>query len=198
VELFHRHGAYVVFGDVNDEEGISFEKALGQFDLLVIQVNIRRCAYIRADVQSWTSLATLFAMTMNACGRIDIVIANAGLQTKSFWEDKMNGNGELQEPDWRVIDTNLKGIMATVKLAHHYFDRNPQKGGRCIIIGSPDGYLRGSKRSGLHAEYVASEHAVRPNMSFFYSRGSRSLDSCERRPIFSPYKIHRSQLSPHG
>jgi len=29
VELFHRHGAYVVFGDVNDEAGIEFEKALG-------------------------------------------------------------------------------------------------------------------------------------------------------------------------
>lgn len=31
VELFHRHGAYVVFGDVNDEQGISFEEALGQY-----------------------------------------------------------------------------------------------------------------------------------------------------------------------
>lgn len=29
VELFHRHGAYVVFGDVNDDEGIQFEKTLG-------------------------------------------------------------------------------------------------------------------------------------------------------------------------
>jgi NAD(P)-dependent dehydrogenase (short-subunit alcohol dehydrogenase family) len=29
VELFHRHGAYVVFGDVNDDEGIQFEKDLG-------------------------------------------------------------------------------------------------------------------------------------------------------------------------
>ena len=31
VELFHRHGAYVVFGDVNDEEGIEFEKKLGTY-----------------------------------------------------------------------------------------------------------------------------------------------------------------------
>jgi hypothetical protein len=29
VELLHRHGAYVVFGDVDDEEGIQFEKTLG-------------------------------------------------------------------------------------------------------------------------------------------------------------------------
>jgi NAD(P)-dependent dehydrogenase (short-subunit alcohol dehydrogenase family) len=31
VELFHRHGAYVVFGDVNDDEGIQFEKTLGTY-----------------------------------------------------------------------------------------------------------------------------------------------------------------------
>ena len=31
VELFHRHGAYVVFGDVNDDEGIEFEEQLGTY-----------------------------------------------------------------------------------------------------------------------------------------------------------------------
>ena len=31
MELFHRHGAYVVFGDVNDDEGIQFEKTLGTY-----------------------------------------------------------------------------------------------------------------------------------------------------------------------
>jgi hypothetical protein len=36
VELFHRHGAYVVFGDVNDEEGIQFEKDLGTYVLAYI------------------------------------------------------------------------------------------------------------------------------------------------------------------
>jgi len=115
-------------------------------------------------------MATLFATTMNACGQIDIVVANAGLQTTSFWDDNTNGNGELQEPDWQVIDTNLKGIMATVKLAHYYFQRNPRKGGRCVIIGSPDGYLRGSKRSGPYAEYVATEHGVlTPPISLFFN-----------------------------
>jgi len=34
VELFHRHGAYVVFGDVNDDEGIQFEKTLGTYVFL--------------------------------------------------------------------------------------------------------------------------------------------------------------------
>jgi NAD(P)-dependent dehydrogenase (short-subunit alcohol dehydrogenase family) len=29
VELFHRNGAYVVFSDVNDNDGIQFEKDLG-------------------------------------------------------------------------------------------------------------------------------------------------------------------------
>jgi NAD(P)-dependent dehydrogenase (short-subunit alcohol dehydrogenase family) len=88
------------------------------------------------------------------------VVANAGLQTTSFWEDKVDGNGDLVEPDWQVIDTNLKGIMATVKLTLHYFQKNVVPGGRCVIVGSPEGYLRGSKRSGPIAEYVATEHGV--------------------------------------
>lgn len=158
VELFHRNGAYVVFGDVNDEEGIEFEKTLGTYvpkDCLS-----SRCAYIRTDVQSWSSLSTLFLTTLNACQRIDIVVANAGLQTTSFWEETLDANGDLVEPDWRVIDTNLKGIMATVKLALHYFQKNVVSGGRCVIVGSPEGYPRGSKRSGPIAEYIATEHGV--------------------------------------
>ena len=111
-------------------------------------------------MQSWSSLSALFYTTLNACRQIDIVVANAGLQTNSFWKDIVDVNGELQEPDWRVIDTNLKGIMATVKLALHYFQKNIIPGGRCVIVGSPDGYLRGSKRSGPIAEYVATEHGV--------------------------------------
>ena len=119
-----------------------------------------RCVYIRTDVQSWSSLSTLFLTTIGACQQIDIVVANAGLQTTTFWKDTVDSNGDLQEPDWKVIDTNLKGIMATVKLALHYFQKNIVPGGRCVIVGSPDGYLRGSKRSGPIAEYIASEHGV--------------------------------------
>jgi hypothetical protein len=116
--------------------------------------------YIRTDVQSWSSLSKLFQTTLDACRQIDIVVANAGLQTTSFWKDKLDENGELQEPDWQVIDTNLKGIMATVKLSLHYFQQNKVACGRCVIVGSPDGYFRGSKQSGPNAEYVATEHGV--------------------------------------
>jgi NAD(P)-dependent dehydrogenase (short-subunit alcohol dehydrogenase family) len=98
--------------------------------------------------------------TMEATSQIDIVVANAGLQTALFWEDTFDTNGELTEPNWKVIDTNLKGIMATVRLALHYFKKNKVPGGRCIIVGSPDGYLRGSKLTGPIAEYIATEHGV--------------------------------------
>lgn len=120
----------------------------------------RRCVFIRTDVQSWKSLDALFVTTLQACRQIDIVVANAGLQTTSFWKNILDVNSALQEPDWQVIDTNLKGIMSTVKLALYYFQQNMDKGGRCVIIGSPEGYLRGSKRTGPIAEYVAVEHGV--------------------------------------
>jgi NAD(P)-dependent dehydrogenase (short-subunit alcohol dehydrogenase family) len=107
-------------------------------------------------------MSTLFETTWNACQQLDIVVANAGLQTTSFWDAVLDEDGNLQEPDWKVIDTNLKGIMTTVKLALHYFSQNSTPGGRCVIIGSPEGYLRGSQQSGALAEYVATEHGVRP------------------------------------
>lgn len=160
MELFHRHGAYVVFGDVNDDEGIQFEKQLGTYTQILSSLIFSRCVYIRTDVQSWSSLSTLFMTTLDACRQIDIVVANAGLQTTSFWNETLDVNGDLQQPNWQVIDTNLKGIMATVKLALHYFHKNIVPGGRCVIVGSPDGYLRGSKRGGPIAEYVAAEHGV--------------------------------------
>ena len=94
--------------------------------------------YIRADVQSWSSMLTLFQTTWTACRQIDIVVANAGLQSTSFWRDDLDEYGNLKEPDWNVIDTNLKGIMSTVKLALHYFDKNPSPGGKCVIVGSPE------------------------------------------------------------
>ena len=119
-----------------------------------------RAVFIRTDVQSWKSLDNLFVTTLQACRQIDIVVANAGLQTTSFWENILDANGALQEPDWQVIDTNLKGIMSTVKQALYYFQQNIDKGGQCVIIGSPEGYLRGSKRTGSITEYVAVEHGV--------------------------------------
>lgn len=131
-------------------------------------------------------MCTLFITTWDACGKIDIVVANAGLQTTSFWKDLLDVNGELIEPDWRVIDTNLKGIMATVKLALYYFQKNQPPGGRCVIIGSPEGYLRGSKQSGPTAEYVATEHGVtthliRANLDY---RISESGITCVSSPPF--------------
>jgi NAD(P)-dependent dehydrogenase (short-subunit alcohol dehydrogenase family) len=128
---------------------------------------------------------------MNACRQIDIVVANAGLQTTSFWKDTLDANGYLQEPDWSVIDTNLKGIMATVKLALHYFQKNIVPGGKCVIVGSPDGYLRGSKRSGPNAEYVATEHGVNPQ-PFPLVTSARSLTF--RSSAFSEH--HRTSSPP--
>ena len=138
----------------------SSKKPLERIDFSVKHLICSRCVYIRTDVQSWSSLSRLFRTTLDACRQIDIVVANAGLQTTSFWKDNLDPDGELQEPDWKVIDTNLKGIMATVKLAVHYFQKNIVPGGRCVIVGSPEGYLRGSKRTGPIAEYVATEHGV--------------------------------------
>jgi NAD(P)-dependent dehydrogenase (short-subunit alcohol dehydrogenase family) len=126
VELFHSLGCNVVVGDVQPPpENI----AIFQSD---------RVTYCRADISSWSSIQAFFATAAKA-QEIDIVVANAGLNEigDQFFDTEVDQNGNLSEPDYRVIDVNLKGTANTMKLAFHHLR---PKGGSIIITASLAGY----------------------------------------------------------
>jgi len=67
---------------------------------------------------------------------VDIVVANAGINST----DPMYQLGDLdtdpQKPDLNILDINLYGVMYTTKLAFHYFQMHPldDKHDRCLIV----------------------------------------------------------------
>jgi NAD(P)-dependent dehydrogenase (short-subunit alcohol dehydrogenase family) len=90
VEYLSKHGAKVVAFDVNPYP-----------EPLPLQVTYQKC-----NVTIWSDIVQGFEETKKLHGRIDIVVANAGLNDK---ENLLKD--DLEEPDWRVLNVNLKGTM---------------------------------------------------------------------------------------
>jgi NAD(P)-dependent dehydrogenase (short-subunit alcohol dehydrogenase family) len=108
----------------------------------------RRTLSIAADVSDIGSLERLRDQCLEAFGKVDILLAVAGMTKKS-------PTLEMDEADWqRVIDTNLTGTLRACQV----FGRSmiAQKYGRIVTIGSLSSFV------GLFevAAYVASKAGV--------------------------------------
>lgn len=97
---FIEEGATVVLSDVNDDIGEASAKNLGE-----------KAIFQHCDVRSRAQIQSLFDFTVENFGRIDTVIANAGIVHAA---DIL----ELKEEDFdRVIEINLKGVFLTGQIA---------------------------------------------------------------------------------
>lgn len=105
---------------------------------------------VEADVRSQEQVDAALKAGLDAFGRIDIVLGNAGIinNYKKTWQ--------LDEEDFRnVIDVNIVGVWHTVKAAiPHMIEQG--EGGAIVLTGSA------ASASGIPnlAPYVASKHAV--------------------------------------
>ncbi|KAJ9651506.1 hypothetical protein H2198_009203 [Neophaeococcomyces mojaviensis] len=124
--MFHEYGAKVVIGDLATSAGEKLAAQLGE-----------RALFQTMDVDDWVSQRNLFDAAMQAFGSIDVVCANVAIPEKENWlfEDKLDADGRLAEPDLKLIDVNLKGVMRSCKLAMHYFRKNSIPGGAIVITG---------------------------------------------------------------
>jgi SDR family mycofactocin-dependent oxidoreductase len=108
----------------------------------------RRCVTGLADVCDFDALTAAVGAGVAELGRLDIVVANAGIHTAGApaWE--------LTEDVWRnTLDVNLTGVWHTVKATVGHLG---EVGGSVVIISSTNG-LRGTANT---AHYTASKHAV--------------------------------------
>lgn len=113
----------------------------------LVEAHGRRCVTGYADVRVARSLADAVAAGAAQLGRLDVVVANAGI-----YADLAPG-WELPETAWqRAIDVNLTGVWNTVRAAAGYLTA----GGSIVIIGSTNGVKGGVSA----AHYAASKHAV--------------------------------------
>lgn len=149
VKALHSNGANVVIADLLDVNGEKLASSLGP----------ERAKYVRTNILVWSDMCNLFkvATTSFSSGRIDIVIANAGLmEHQDFLHETIDANGDLAEPNYAVLDVNLKGCLSTTKLALYHFKHQLPSGGNLVLVSSISGYVGG--RDVL--QYKASKHGV--------------------------------------
>jgi len=113
----------------------------------------RRMVARKADVRDFAGLSAAFQEGYSEFGRVDIVIANAGILRLGWESDDFLA-------DWNdVIDTNLTGVFHTVRATLPAM-REGGRGGSIVITSSTAG-LKGTKR--LEASsfaYTAAKRGV--------------------------------------
>lgn len=126
---------------------------------------------LATDVTQPEQVKALVDAAVQACGRIDVMINNAGLMPHSPLE-------RLKIADWdRTIDVNIKGVLYGIAAALPHMQR--QKSGQIINVSSVAGHKVGTG----NAVYSATKTAVR-----VISEGLRQE--------VKPYNIRTTIISP--
>jgi SDR family mycofactocin-dependent oxidoreductase len=109
----------------------------------------RRVITAVADIRDLDPLRAAVGAAVDELGRLDIVVANAGICSPAPWD-------QITEQAFRdTIDTNVTGTWNTVMAsAGHIIDGG--RGGSIVLIGS----AAGIKMEPFMVHYVASKHAV--------------------------------------
>ncbi|KAJ5951917.1 uncharacterized protein N7479_010330 [Penicillium vulpinum] len=146
--LFNSHGANVVLADLPQLRDSAEE---------VIQKQMKfsnRAIFVPTNIVNWAELTACFETAITTFGRIDIVVANAGImESESVLDmDNVDENGHLLESleAGRVIDVNLKGTLNTSTTP------GPQLTKSILLVASTSSYFGGT---GV-AAYIASKHGV--------------------------------------
>ena len=126
---------------------------------------------IATDVTDYDQVKRLVDAAVQAYGRVDVMINNAGLMPHSPLE-------RLKIDDWdRTIDVNIKGVLYGIAAALPHMKQ--QKSGHIINVSS----VAGHKVTPGGAVYAATKHAV------------RALTEGLRQEV-KPYNIRTTIISP--
>ncbi|WP_433135776.1 mycofactocin-coupled SDR family oxidoreductase [Actinomadura nitritigenes] len=110
----------------------------------------RRVHAVQADVRDYDALKAAVDEGVSRFGRLDIILANAGLAAAGDAIEKMS------EKLWRdSIDVNLTGVWHTVKAAVPHVIEGGRGG--AIVLTSSVGGLKSHPNIG---NYIASKHGV--------------------------------------
>ncbi|RLV47458.1 NAD(P)-dependent oxidoreductase [Nocardioides mangrovicus] len=108
----------------------------------------RRIVASETDVRNSKPLMAAVAEGVARLGRLDIVVANAGIWSYGRMD-------EMSEQTWQdMLDVNLTGVWHAAKAAIPHLRTT---GGGSIVLTSSIGGLRGSENAG---HYVAAKHGV--------------------------------------
>ncbi len=136
---FARRGARVVIADwIQDDSGLKEIKELGGTAI-----------FVRCDVSKTADVAAMVSQTVNAFGKIDFAVNNAGI------EGQTASSHECTEENWdKTININLKGVWLCMK--HEIPVMLKHGKGAIVNVASIAGLIG---FPGLPA-YVVSKHGI--------------------------------------
>jgi len=143
VKLFAQAGADVVFSyHRNRDAAIQVEQEARKHGT--------RIESFKANVGKMADAKGVVDFTRERLGRLDILVANAGI-----WNDKDIPVEDLTEREWdEMVRVNLKGVYSVVHYAVPYMIA--QGGGRIIAVAS----VAGQRGTPFHSHYSATKGGV--------------------------------------
>jgi 3-oxoacyl-[acyl-carrier protein] reductase len=103
---------------------------------------------VKADVARVAAVRRMVARTVERFGRLDVVVANAGIWKGAPIE-------RMTEAEWdETIDTNLKSVYATCSAAAEHMIA--QGSGRIVTVAS----TAGQRGEAFHSHYAASKGGI--------------------------------------
>ena len=161
--MLSEQGAIVVLGARRAEriQAIANELNKSGGKALAVETDVTDCAQVKALVDA----------AVQAYGRIDVIINNAGLMPQSPLD-------RLKIDEWdRMIDVNIKGVLYGIAAALPHMEA--QKSGHIINVSS----VAGHKVRPGSSVYAATKYAV------------RALSEGLRQEV-KPYNIRTTIISP--
>ncbi|KPM41279.1 hypothetical protein AK830_g5316 [Neonectria ditissima] len=172
IRQYHAHGANVVIADLPSARKAA-EDAIDDLG------DASRALFVPVDIVVWDEVRTLFAAAIKRFGRVDILVANAGImESRGFFDFEVNAEGYLEDGgSGRVVDVNLKGTMNSASVSKnaiftctdtdealrhavfHMKDNPPDADGwrgSVVLVSSTSGYFGGTEV----VSYVSSKHGV--------------------------------------
>ncbi|CAK7215677.1 hypothetical protein SBRCBS47491_002565 [Sporothrix bragantina] len=130
---FASQGWRLALWDVNAKVGEELAKELGPNTI-----------FVQCDVSNYNSQAAAYLATWKKFGRIDALLANAGIVERSSIFIFKHRNNKVEdvppEPNLACTDIDYKGVLYGVQLAIHYMRHNPGKpGGKIVVTASNAG-----------------------------------------------------------
>jgi NAD(P)-dependent dehydrogenase (short-subunit alcohol dehydrogenase family) len=155
-------GADIIAVDVCKAVGINDSIPAANSDDLAETADLverlgRRIVTAEVDVRDFDALDAAVHGAVYRLGRLDIVIANAGIA------DHGSSLDELGEADWQhMLDINLSGVWKTAKAGASHILAGALGGS--IIVNSSVGGLKAYPRTG---RYTAAKHGLVGMMTAF-------------------------------
>jgi NAD(P)-dependent dehydrogenase (short-subunit alcohol dehydrogenase family) len=110
-----------------------------------------RALVVATDVTDASSVATLFARTVETFGRLDLLFNNAGINAPNVPIE------DLSVERWQaIVDTNLTGVFLCTQQAVRIMKQQTPRGGRIINNGSISAHAPRPHS----AAYTATKHAI--------------------------------------